>query len=64
LKAHEFIKRRGLQWADVIRLRIAAHGEHDDRAAEFGRALGWRARRKFCPHHSERLPGTQAPADS
>jgi hypothetical protein len=60
LKAHEFIKRRGLCWADVIRLPIAAHGGwhaggHDDRKTDFSHAMSWRTQREFCPRHSERL---------
>ena len=50
LKAHEFIKQRGLCWADVISLPIAAHGEHDE--ADFG---SWRAQREFCLRHSKWL---------
>jgi hypothetical protein len=61
LKAHEFIKRRGLCWADVISLPIvAAHGGwhaggHDDRKTDFGDAMSWPAQREFCLCHSERL---------
>jgi hypothetical protein len=55
LKAHEFIKARGLCWADLICLPIVAHGEHDDREADFGHAVSWRAQREFCLRHRERL---------
>jgi hypothetical protein len=53
LKAHEFLKRRGLSWADVIHLPIA-----DQRDGGDGRdrePFGWRAQREFCLRHSERL---------
>jgi hypothetical protein len=52
LKAHEFLKRLGLCWADVISLPIADHsGDHqfDDGT------VSWRAQREFCLRHSARL---------
>jgi hypothetical protein len=54
LKAHEFIKGRGLQWADVIHLPISAGG-HENRDGNFRQATDWRAQREFCLRHSEWL---------
>lgn len=54
LKAHEFLKRRGLCWADVIRLPIAAPGGLAGKT-DFGHAMSWRTQREFCLRHSERL---------
>jgi hypothetical protein len=52
LKAHEFIKRRGLCWADVIRLPISEHGGHEsDREPDFRHGMSWRQRREFCMRH-------------
>jgi hypothetical protein len=50
LKAHEFIKQRGLCWADVISLPISRAGAHDDREhddyeTDFD---SWSAQRQFC----------------
>jgi hypothetical protein len=51
LKAHEFIRRRGLQWADVIRLPISDDREYP--GSDDGEA--WRIQREFCLRHSKRL---------
>jgi hypothetical protein len=57
LKAHEFIKRRGFSWADVICLPIGtnAGAAGNDREDDSGHAMSWRAQREFCLRHSERL---------
>ena len=55
LKAHEFIKRRGLCWADVIRLPISVSGDSSSRDTDFDHATGWRQRREFCLRHVHRL---------
>jgi hypothetical protein len=52
LKAHEFLKRLGLTWADVISLPIAHHS--GDRRFADG-TESWRAQREFCLRHRERL---------
>jgi hypothetical protein len=58
LKAHEFIKRHGLSWSDIIRLPISIgeHGGHEsDRESDFRYGMSWRQQREFCLRHIDRL---------
>jgi hypothetical protein len=56
LKAHEFLKRLGLCWADVISLPIADHS--GDRQFADG-TVSWWAQRDFCLRHRDRLTGKE-----
>src|SRR5262245_43100425 len=52
LKAHEFIRRHGLCWADVIRAPIGIERGGDDHHAD---GVNWRHQRDFCLRHTDRL---------
>lgn len=52
-KADEFIRSRGLTWADVI--RPAARDHRASNTPHGGDRIGWRAQREFCLRYRDRL---------